>query len=255
MRKFLLGAIAATLATPALAQTPVEINVLTPAVAYNGGLKDLAAAYTKQTGIKVTVKTDGMGKIVSDIKTAPTVADVIVLPLSLMDGLEAEGGIVPGSSSEIGRVTVGLAVAHGKPHPDISTPRKLAAALKAGGTVIYSDPASGSMEARIINDMLHQYPIFQGVKTKISTKGEGGQALIKGEADMALQLACEVLNHPELDLAGLVPVELHAYLDTDIAVSARSTQAEASRAFIAFVLAAEHDGLWKSEGLDRHPPQ
>ena len=39
MRKFLLGAAVAALATPALAQTPVEINVLTPAVAYNGGLR------------------------------------------------------------------------------------------------------------------------------------------------------------------------------------------------------------------------
>jgi hypothetical protein len=36
-------------------------------------------------------------------------------------------------------------------------------------------------------------------------------------------------------------------------VSSRSAQADASKAFIAFVLAAEHDGLWKSEGLDRHP--
>jgi len=87
-------------------------------------------------------------------------------------------------------------------------PGKLAAAMLAGGTVLYSNPAGGSMEARIINDMLRRNAIFRGVKTRISLKGEGGEALVRGEGDMALQLVCEVLNHPEIELVGLVPVEL-----------------------------------------------
>ena len=48
--------------------------------------------------------------------------------------------------------------------------------------------------------------------TKISVKGEGGQALVRGEGDMSLQLACEILNHPEIELVGLVPEELGAYI-------------------------------------------
>ena len=56
------------------------------------------------------------------------------------------------------------------------------------------------MEARIIHDMLRQNAVFKGVKDKISNKGEGGQALIRGEGDMALQLICEIVNHPELEL-------------------------------------------------------
>jgi molybdate transport system substrate-binding protein len=248
----LTAAFAAMLVSSAWAQ-PAEINVLTPGAVYNSGMLDLAAAYTKQTGIKVTVKADGMGQIVSHIKTATPIADVVVLPVSLMDGAEAEGAIAPGSAGDLGRVMIGLAVPKGRPHPDISTPEKLAAALKAGGTVLYSNPAGGSMEARIINDMLHQHAIFNGVRTKISTKGEGGEALIKGEGDMALQLICEVLNHPELELVGPLPVELHAYIDTRIAVSARSTQAQAAQAFIAYLLQPDHAGLWKSKGLTRAP--
>ena len=137
------------------------------------------------------------------------------LPVAFMDGMEAEKVDCPGHRKpNWAGCYIGLAVRKGRPHPDISTPAKLAAALKAGGTVLYSNPAGGSMEARIINDMLHQYPIFEGVKTKISTKGEGGEALVRGEGDMALQLICEVLNHPELELVGTVPEELHAYIDT-----------------------------------------
>jgi molybdate transport system substrate-binding protein len=235
---------------PALAQT-TELNVLTPGVVYNAGILDLAADYTKQTGIKVTVKSAGMATIVNEIKKGTPTADVIALPIAFMDGMETEGTIVAGSRADLGRVSVGLAVKKDAPHPDISTPAKLAAALKAGGTVLYSNPAGGSMEARIINDMLHRYAIFNGVKTKISLKGEGGEALVRGEGDMALQLICEVLNHPELELVALVPVELGAYIDTSVAVSARSTQADAAKAFVAFLVRPNHVQLWKSKGLDR----
>ena len=36
--------------------------------------------------------------------------------------MDAMGGTVPGTAQDIGRVTVGLAVKKGEPHPDISTP-------------------------------------------------------------------------------------------------------------------------------------
>jgi molybdate transport system substrate-binding protein len=253
MRLFTLTAVfTALLGSAALAQ-PIEINVLAPGVVYNAGILDLASSYTKQTGVKVTVKSDGMGKIVSDVKTANPIVDVVVLPVAFMDGMEAEKAIVPGTASPLGRVRIGLAVPKGRPHPDISTPEKLAVALKAGGTVLYSDPAIGSMEARIINDMLHQHPIFDGVKSRISTKGEGGEALTRGEGDMALQLICEVLNHPELELVGAVPEELHAYIDASVGVSVRSTQADAAKAFVAYLMQPDHIALWKSKGLDRTP--
>ena len=250
MRHFALTAVfTALLASSALAQ-PAEINVFTPGVVYNSGILDLAASYTRETGIKVTVKSEGMGQLVTDVKKGTPVADIVVAPISFMDGMQAEGSVVDGTAADIGRVYIGLAVRKGAAHADISTPAKLGAALK-GGLVMYSDPAGGSMEARIIDDMLHQYPYFQGVRTKISIKGEGGEALVRGEGDMALQLICEVLNHPELELVGTVPPELHAYIDTSVAVSARSTQPDAAKAFIAYMLRPDHTALWKSKGLER----
>lgn len=246
----LMALVAGMLAGPAVAQ-PVELYVLTPGVVYNSGLVDLAKSYTEKTGVKVTIKAVGMSRIVNDIKTGTPVADVMALPVAFMDGMAAEGAIVPGSREELGRVYIGLAVPKGKPHPDISTPAKLAAALKAGGTVIYSNPATGSMEARIINDMLHRHPEFNGVKSKISLHGEGGEALVRGEADMALQLICEVLNHPEIELVGIVPEELGAYIDTTLAVSKRSPHAEAAKAFVDYLMAPDHVALWESKGLQR----
>ena len=256
MRKLAIAALLTLAATaftgPAAAQPQsTELYVLTPGVVYNSGLIDLAKSYTRETGIKVTVKPTGMSRIVNDIKTGTPIADVVALPVAFMDGMEAEGSVVADTRARLGRVYVGLAVRRGQPHPDISTPEKLAAALKASGTVIYSNPATGSMEARIINDMLHRYPVFQGVKSMISLKGEGGEALIEGHGDVALQLICEVLNHPELELAGIVPEELGAYIDTTLAVSKRSPNPAAAKAFVDYLMAPEHVAIWESKGLQR----
>ena len=248
MRKFVLAGL--LLATPALAQT-TELNVLAPGVVYNAGIQDLAAAYAKDTGIKVTVKSAGMAAIVNEIKKGTPIADVIALPVAFMDGMQAENTIVAGSRADLGRVYVGLAVKKGAPHPDISTPKKLGDALRKGGVILYSNPASVSMVARIINDMLYRYPDLKGVNWKIAVGHEGGEGLIKGEGDMALQLICEIVNHPELELVGKVPVSMGGYIDTAVAVSARSTQADAAKAFVKYITQPEHKALWMSKGLER----
>src|SRR6185312_1702093 len=121
MRTLLLGAMMLGLATPALAQG-TEINVFTPAVVWNAGLQDIAADYTKKTGIKVTLKNLNMGKLVGEIRTGTPVADVIILPVSFMDGMDAMGATVPGTAQEIGRVSIGLAVPHGNPIPTSPPP-------------------------------------------------------------------------------------------------------------------------------------
>jgi molybdate transport system substrate-binding protein len=113
---------------------------------------NLAAAYTQETGIRVTVKLENMGKIVNDIQTVTPAPDVIVLPMEpfdLMGALALDKGIEEGAFTPLGRVEIGLAIKAGTPRPDISTVGKLAAALRSAKAVIYSDPASGSMEGGI----------------------------------------------------------------------------------------------------------
>ena len=47
--------------------------------------------------------------------------------------------------------------------------------------------------------------------------------------------------------------ELHAYIDSKVAVSTRSAQADAAKGFIAYMLRPDHNALWKSKGLERLP--
>jgi molybdate transport system substrate-binding protein len=231
--------------------TAGDIRVISPGVVYNAGLLDLAAAYTKETGTKVSVTSSGMGRIVNDIKTLTPPPDVIMLPFELMSTLSLDGGIKPGSFTPLGRSEMGLAVRAGAPHPDISTVAKLAAALRGAKAVMRSNPAGGSMVAGVIEQHVIKRPEFAGVNSPVSTSGEGGQALARGEGDMALQAICEILPYKEIELVGPLPRELAAWIDMSTAVSARSTNPDASLAFIRYITRPEATPIWKAKGLER----
>src|SRR6478672_6713950 len=135
MRLLLAAAFAVLASTPVQA---AELTVLAPGFVKFAGIDDLAAAYTKETGIKVTVKSTGMGAMMNTIKTGSPAADVVMLPQNLMDQLSAEKGVLAGSRQSLGRVQIVMIVPAGAPHPDISTTAKLATALHAARHVAYS---------------------------------------------------------------------------------------------------------------------
>ena len=226
-----------------------DIRVLTPGVVFSSGLPDIALAFTKENKKTVGINTVGMGTIVEEMTKRTPPPDVIVLPLQLMSSLALEGGVM-GQFTPLGRNRMGLAVRAGAPKPDISTPEKFVAVLKTAKAVMRSNPASRTMVATIIDDMFKR-PEFAGVSAPPSTKGEGGQALARGEGDMAIQTISQILPYKEIELVGPGPKEYGLWIDTSVAVSARATHAEDARAFIRYMMRPESNKVWKPRGLER----
>ena len=139
----------------------------------------------------------------------------------------------------------------GAPHPDISTVEKLAVALKSAKMVMRSNPAGGSMVAKLIEDKVIKRPEFAGVNSAASTQGEGGQALARGEGDMAIQTVCQILPLKQIELVGPLPRELGAWLDMATAVSARAVHREDALSFIKYLLRPESNAVWKAKGFER----
>jgi molybdate transport system substrate-binding protein len=239
---------AAFLAALTLSARAAEIRVLAPGFVYNSALKDLAADFTKRTGVQVVVSEAGMNVIVDQIKTATPAADVIALPSDLMNTLYLEGGIVPGSYTPLGRDELGLAAKKGAPHPDISTVEKLAAVLKSAEAVEVNDPKAGTMQGTIIDGILKR-PEFSGVHVVPVAKGEGAGALARGEGDMAIQLVPEILNKSQIDLVAPLPAELGGHMDAILAVSPRSGDRRDALAFIKFLTGPEARAAWLAKGL------
>ncbi len=236
-----------------------EIYVISPGVISNSGLKEVAAAFEKKTGIKVTIQVDGMGTIMNDVRTAAPVADVMMLPVDLMGTMALSGGLKPETFTPLGRVEIGLFAKPGfNSHPDISTVPALIAALKTASAVLYSDPASGSMQASMSERLLGR-PDFAGVHGQ-PVKGDAEPALKKGDGDdkaMGLGLIHGVhspANTPTDNpyLIGMLPAELGMHMDMATAISARSTDPKNAAAFIKFATSPEMRPVWKSKGVDRY---
>jgi molybdate transport system substrate-binding protein len=245
MRPYLSAALLVLATTTAQA---ADIRVLAPGFVYNSALKDLAADFTKQTGVNVIVTEVGMNVALTQMKTATPAADVVALPSDLMNTLALDGGIVTATYTPLGRDELGLAVKKGAARPDISTVEKLAAVLKSAQAVEVNDPKAGTMQGVIIENILKR-PEFAGVHVVPVAKGEGAGALARGEGDMAIQLVPEILNKPPIDLVAPLPAELGGHMDAMLAVSSRSTDQKNALAFIKFVTRPEAKAAWTAKGM------
>ena len=75
----------------------------------------------------------------------------------------ASRNVVPGSATPLANVAVGVAVGHGAPEPDISTPDAVKRMLLAAKSVTYPNPALGSAAGTSFTNTLRQLGILQQV--------------------------------------------------------------------------------------------
>ena len=236
--------------------TAAEIRVISPGVISNSGLKEVADAFEKQTGIKVTIQVDGMGSILNDIRTGTPAADVVMLPMDLMGTM-----VLSNDASDftpLGRAEIGLFKKPGAARPDITSTPKLIAVLKSASVIFYTDPASGSMQAGMSGRLLAR-PEFAGVKGQ-PIKGDAEPALKHGDGD-AQALGLGLIHDPHNPansetgnpyLVGELPAELGMHMDMATGISARSADKKNAAAFIAFALSPQMRGVWKTKGIARY---
>jgi len=233
-----------------------EIRVISPGVISNSGLTDVAAAFEKKTGVKVTIQVDGMGTIMNDIRTKDPAADVVMLPMDLMGTMALSGAV--GDFNPLGRAEIGLFKKPDAPRPDITSTPKLIAVMKGASAVLYSDPVSGSMQAGM-SDRLLKRPDFAGIHG-VPVKGDAEPALKRGEGD-AQALGLGLIHDPHNPantetgnpyLVGELPAELGMHMDMATGISARAADKKNAAAFIAFALSPEMRTVWKAKGIARY---
>jgi ABC-type molybdate transport system substrate-binding protein len=248
--------LAALLACAASVAQAAEIRVISPGVISNSGLTEVAAAFEKQTGVKVTIQVDGMGTIMNDVRSQSPAADVVMLPMDLMGTMVLSGGAR--DFTPLGRVEIGLFKKPAAPMPDIATVPALVAAMKTASSVFYSDPVSGSMQAAM-SDALLKRPDFAGVHG-VPVKGDAEPALKRGDGnDRAMGLGLIHGRHSPANtptdnpyLIGQLPADLGMHMDMATAVSARASNPADAARFIQFALSPAMRAVWLSKGVDRY---
>ena len=137
----------ALVACAPLAARAADITVYSPGIV-NGPLKQLAGAWTAETGNKVTFAGNNVGRIRTAVATDAVPADVVVAPTG--DFKDFAPKLAAGSERPLGRIIFGIVVKAGGAHPDISSHAKFVAFVKKAGVLAFADPKVGSLTGGMV---------------------------------------------------------------------------------------------------------
>ena len=221
----------------------VEIRVAAPGLV-GPGLVTLENRWNAETGNKAIVPDPvSVSKIEQQIQAGDSY-DLVLLPHDDLTGIA--GKLRAGSEKPVGRVVFALAVSHGAPHPDISTPAKFRAAL-AGKIVAYNDPALGSIGGKMVGTLLKQ-PAYAGVKG-FPFRGPAADAVVAGKADMVVGVQSEEVIVKGVDIVGPVPDGVGLTLAISGAVLADALYPEEAAAFLTYLTRPQSATVWEPTGI------
>src|SRR5262245_25938015 len=102
-------------------------------------LQTLTPQFENTTGNKVELNFAVIGAVQQRLMAGEK-ADVVLLPVPLLDGLEKSGGFRARSRTTLGRVAIGVVVREGASVPDIATPDAVRRMLLDTRSVAVPDP-------------------------------------------------------------------------------------------------------------------
>lgn len=212
-----------------------------------GPMKEIAAKFEAASGHKLDIFFGTTPELVKQATTAPF--DVAVVPVDVFKNADAKAKFTAAPTIDIARVGFSVAVKAGAPKPDISTPDAFKAALlKAPSITTLPASAAGSYILKVF-DRLGIADAMKA-KTKVQTAPGGiPAAVVNGEAELGLFLT-NVLIAPGVDIVGPFPGDLQNDLVFTSGVAADTKQADAAKAFIAFLKSPESVATIKAKGLN-----
>ncbi len=243
---FALGA--AVTAVPAQA---ADVHALIT-TAMKDAVDELVPAFQRDSGNTVQVSYGPSGGIARRFLGGEP-ADVIVIGSDVLDDLTRQSKVLSGATA-IARTGIGICVKKGAPHPDVSTPAALKAALLAAKTIGYTSPAGGGITVAPILRAFERLGISDQVaaKAKLAAGGPNGRVSVlvsSGEAEIGLQQVSELMTNPDVDVIGMLPSELQQITTYSGAITADAKELAAGRALIGFLASPAATAVYKTKGL------
>jgi molybdate transport system substrate-binding protein len=236
----------ATVLLPMAAANAAELQVIAGG-GITGPLVELAKEFERASGHKLVIRFGTTPELIK-LATSGAPFDLGVVPREVMKDEGARALFAPGTTTDVARVGLGVAVRAGAPKPDIATADALKAALlQAQSVATIPASAAGAQVLRAFDRL----GIGEAMKAK--TKAQPGpaqivEAVAKGEAELGVFLI-NVLTAPGLDVVGPFPAEVQQEIVFTAAPAASTGQAEAARAFIAFVTSPSSAAVIKAKGM------
>jgi molybdate transport system substrate-binding protein len=211
----------------------------------------LTPKFEQQTGNKVKFNYAVITAIREKLAAGER-ADVLILPVPVLDVLAKEGKVRPDTRAAFGTLGISVAVKEGAPKPDISSKEKFKAAMLAAKSVVHATPGqtpSGNHMAKVIDEL----GIADAMKTKTIHKpalAGGVQLVASGEAELGIYPASEVAGVKGVTIVGPLPQGLDLTIVYGGAAMTGGAAPDAAAAFVKFMAAPENREVWKEAGFE-----
>jgi molybdate transport system substrate-binding protein len=227
---------------------PAEIAVLST-LALRGVLVDIAEDFRARTGHAIAATYKSTNAWLALIAPGAT-GDMVLLTREAIDALLRDGEIVSGSTADLARSGIGIAVPAGAPKPDISTAENFTRAILAAKSIAFSrQGASGVYFAELIERL--------GIADRIRAKAKIGDTYVgemaaRGEVEIAVQQISELKPVAGIDIVGPLPEELQKISVFAAGILRDARNAGAAAALIAYLAAPGIAPVLIAKGLE--PP-
>jgi molybdate transport system substrate-binding protein len=207
-----------------------EIRVLSA----NGAkliLEALVPQFESETNNKVTTSYGEAGVLRKRILDGEAF-DVTLLPAGWGE-IEDK---IDGDPIAIANAALGMAVLADAPMPDTSSSDTLRETLLSAKSIVYTDPKTGGISGVLFARMIERLGIADEVnkKSRLVDGALNATFLVNGEADLAVQLAHEILAVPGVQFVPMPP-QFRISVTFSGAVSAGATDAAAANSLINFL--------------------
>lgn len=211
-------------------------------------LADLSHSFEPRAQWNVEIESMG-GVDAARLLRDGNAVDVIVLASNVMEQLEKEGWVVPGTRSDIARSGVAIAVRTGLPHPAIATEEDVKQAVLGARKISYSSGPSGDHLKRLFE----RWNIAGVVADRTVEAKPGipvGHLLARGEADLGFQQLSEFLDLEGIDIIGPLPADIQTITVFTAGVGTRSPHPNGARAFVAHLISPDTQAAKQKLGME-----
>jgi len=211
-------------------------------------LDELGRDYEARSGRRVNIVSVGGVDAARRVGDGETF-DVVVLARDAIDALAAAGRIDPASRVDLAGSAIALAVARGRPRPDVSSEAALRDALLATSSIGYSTGPSGNP----LLGLLERWGIADAVVARLVKAPPGtpvGSLVASGAAALGIQQKSELIHVPGLDVLDALPPGVALVTVFCGAVCTASGQARPARELLAFLASPAADEAKLRLGLE-----